>query len=1114
MDVTPTAQELQTMQVNPQSSIDHSNHAQRSSTLGPTGLTRIRQPISRPGSSGGIQTRSTSMGNLNSHAAPSSTPYSIPSCPPSPTLGFGEDLSRFTSESLHSFSFKNQGDNSLHSRHAVLRRSVDFMRDRQGWATNGLGIVNAQAKVSGDAELQSMVDLLTRASAQSGKDGGPGGLAFPLGPLTGPAESSGNVFEKTFTREQNQASVEGDDKGSNVEPPHVLKSVTITFAEPENSEPHRASIVSGSAPARRMPLKRTYTDVSSLSLQNQLTDLLSQPYLDNNTLSWSSTSSRPTVGQLSIPGMTHHAHGRAGPSSQAIFTTQGQAPWTINAANDMACLVFGVTKAELHKIGILDVVREDKRKWLEIRLRGPAERPTTTVTAPSSPRKSSPSPTTSVLTGGRGLTAKLLSKPPSRETGMAQRGAMARRTKSIDSGGDEERQSAKAAIQAPKSRGVILCGDVLQILKRDGSEGSATLWVQEKRGILIWVMEEVVEDLAYLSTDEVGCIAEVVGQSEAIWGMQRVRRGMDITRLLPDIPRRKDTNTGALDFDRIASIRRFTARTVNDISVPVTVDQLSGEQTFRVSSFPHIAGMLVLSASTLKVTSSNAAVAEALFGLQPRGLPMTELVPGFDKMLNLLVEEDEIQLREGMVIPEHSFRRARAMLALREGKADAAAVFLRPSGVPARHRDGSEIMVDVQMRVVKSETLGPGFGDSVIEEESEFNFHSSEIVYALWVTYSRAMHAVNHGIGPVSPLVSRPGTPPNSIPLQPGPGPSVTDFRSDSESDDSKVVLDPQLHSDVHSQRQVPEPATLRSIKTEHKKTIDDFVILEDMGAGAYGQVKLARPRHSPSSPKVVIKYVTKRRILVDTWTRDRRLGTVPLEIHVLDYLRRDGFRHPNIVEMSGFFEDDVNYYIEMVPHGLPGMDLFDYIELRVNMDEDECRKIFVQVASAVEFLHAKAKVVHRDIKDENVILDGEGNIKLIDFGSAAYIKNGPFDVFVGTIGTSRRFSFFLSIYHPYLFSPLLMQPTTTDYAAPEVLAGASYRGKEQDVWALGILLYTILYKENPFYSIDEIMDHDLRVPHVVSEPSIALVRAMLERDVDARVAIGGVVGSEWCRSG
>lgn len=182
------------------------------------------------------------------------------------------------------------------------------------------------------------------------------------------------------------------------------------------------------------------------------------------------------------------------------------------------------------------------------------------------------------------------------------------------------------------------------------------------------------------------------------------------------------------------------------------------------------------------------------------------------------------------------------------------------------------------------------------------------------------------------------------------------------------------------------------------KKTIDDFQILEDMGQGAYGQVKLAK--YKPTQTKVVLKYVTKRRILVDTWTRDRKLGTVPLEIHVLDYLRRPELRHPNIVEMQGFFEDDVNYYIEMAPHGMPGMDLFDYIELRSNMAEDECRSIFVQVAQAIHHLHTKALVVHRDIKDENVILDGEGHIKLIDFGSAAYIKNGPFDVFVGTIGT------------------------------------------------------------------------------------------------------------------
>jgi len=106
--------------------------------------------------------------------------------------------------------------------------------------------------------------------------------------------------------------------------------------------------------------------------------------------------------------------------------------------------------------------------------------------------------------------------------------------------------------------------------------------------------------------------------------------------------------------------------------------------------------------------------------------------------------------------------------------------------------------------------------------------------------------------------------------------------------------------------------------------------------------------------------------------------------------------------------------------------------------------------------------------------------------------------VFVGTIG----------IYH--LLSSRIDANRLPDYAAPEVLAGRPYRGKEQDVWALGILLYTIVYKENPFYSIDEIMDRDLRVPYVMSDDSIDLIRAMLDRDVDSRITIEKVLEHPW----
>ncbi|KAH0161728.1 Pkinase-domain-containing protein, partial [Aureobasidium melanogenum] len=1065
----------------------------RSMTSSPTlperesGLRRIRQSHNRQPTSPQLQTSRSPSLNINLPSQP--LPASLPSGPSSPVLPFGEDLSRFPSESLHSFSFAHQSETSIHNRQMILKRSVDFMKDRPGWGSSNPAILNAQAKITGDHEVQSMVELLQRANLL-GPDGNSlqaPGLGIMGAPLSGPADpSADNIFEKNFAPLSESPKDFDDDLVMSPTSPKFIKS----SEEKDTLQPE----------PKRISLKRTYTDTSGLSLQHRLSDALATPYhaADVPRRAEALTPSHvPSVlhtskSTTSLAGSTSHGHGhghgRQSNAAQAIFTTDARAPWTITAANDLACLVFGVTRAEVRKMGIMEVIRPERRKWLENKLRHPdSDLYTQNNKSPNH------SPSSSALAKGSGVTAKLLSKPPSRQTYQS------RRSKTVN-GIDSTSTTRRAAPNSSqKSRGVLLCGDVVPIQKRNGDIGSASLWVKEKQGGLIWVLEEIAEDVAYITVDEIGCVEKGVGALESIWGIERVRRGTDIRKLVPELPKLAGTNTGMLDFDQIASLRRYTARTANSISVPITIDQLSGQPTLRISSFPHIAGILVLNPDTLEIASSNNVFSASLFGYDaPDGLPITDLIPYFDSILHLLTDEDKIRLVDGLVIPEHSFRKARALLALREGRADAASIFLKPSGLPAKHRDGSDIMIDVQMRVVKSDRHS---FDS-IPEHSRIDADSlpaSEVVYALWITYSRQLHAVNHGVGPVIPVVSRPVTPPQ----QPVPVPSNSSGDQDSEdsSSETKAKVDTpslitqqlqnsptQSHSSgtpllTSEPFEHPSPAAIEAgATTIKKKTIADFLILEEMGQGAYGQVKLARYKKA-NAQKMCIKYVTKRRILVDTWTRDRRLGTVPLEIHVLDYLRGDGLQHPNIVEMADFFEDDINYYIEMIPHGLPGMDLFDYIELRVNMEEKECRKIFVQVANALHHLHIKAKVVHRDIKDENVILDGDGAVKLVDFGSAAYIKSGPFDVFVGTI----------------------------DYAAPEVLRGSPYRGKEQDVWALGILLYTIVYKENPFYSIDEIMDHDLRVPYIMSEDCIDLIRKMLDRDVERRIGIQAVVDHPWC---
>lgn len=110
---------------------------------------------------------------------------------------------------------------------------------------------------------------------------------------------------------------------------------------------------------------------------------------------------------------------------------------------------------------------------------------------------------------------------------------------------------------------------------------------------------------------------------------------------------------------------------------------------------------------------------------------------------------------------------------------------------------------------------------------------------------------------------------------------------------------------------------------------------------------------------------------------------------------------------MIDFFEDHEFYYLVMPRFGADldsfgstgGQDLFEFVDLHPNgLDIGTVRKIVRQLADAIAFLHHHG-IAHRDIKDENVVLDRFGNVQIIDFGSAAYVREGrKFDTFSGTL--------------------------------------------------------------------------------------------------------------------
>ena len=201
----------------------------------------------------------------------------------------------------------------------------------------------------------------------------------------------------------------------------------------------------------------------------------------------------------------------------------------------------------------------------------------------------------------------------------------------------------------------------------------------------------------------------------------------------------------------------------------------------------------------------------------------------------------------------------------------------------------------------------------------------------------------------------------------------------------------------------------------------------------------------------------------------------LPYEIYFLRQIH-----HPNIVKMIEFFENPHYFQLVMEKHGF-GMDLFEFIEKSNGVLEPLGAYIFKQVASAVHYLHTNG-IIHRDIKDENIVIDDRFHVKLIDFGSAAQLSGQLYSNFCGTF----------------------------EYCSPEVLKGSPYRGPELEIWAMGVTLYVLVFGRSPFAGIEEILRDPLDFPDDVSDELYNLLCRMMDRDVQTRCRVEDLVADDW----
>ncbi|XP_074241318.1 serine/threonine-protein kinase MARK1 isoform X6 [Saimiri boliviensis] len=289
---------------------------------------------------------------------------------------------------------------------------------------------------------------------------------------------------------------------------------------------------------------------------------------------------------------------------------------------------------------------------------------------------------------------------------------------------------------------------------------------------------------------------------------------------------------------------------------------------------------------------------------------------------------------------------------------------------------------------------------------------------------------------------------------------------------------EPHIQPTKSSSRQnIPRCRNSITSATDEQPHIGNYRLQKTIGKGNFAKVKLAR--HVLTGREVAVKIIDK------TQLNPTSLQKLFREVRIMKILN-----HPNIVKLFEVIETEKTLYLVM--EYASGGEVFDYLVAHGRMKEKEARAKFRQIVSAVQYCHQKC-IVHRDLKAENLLLDGDMNIKIADFGfSNEFTVGNKLDTFCG--------------------SP--------PYAAPELFQGKKYDGPEVDVWSLGVILYTLVSGSLPFdgQNLKELRERVLRgkyrIPFYMSTDCENLLKKLLVLNPIKRGSLEQIMKDRWMNVG
>ncbi|XP_073833371.1 LOW QUALITY PROTEIN: STKc_STK36 domain-containing protein fused [Musca autumnalis] len=235
------------------------------------------------------------------------------------------------------------------------------------------------------------------------------------------------------------------------------------------------------------------------------------------------------------------------------------------------------------------------------------------------------------------------------------------------------------------------------------------------------------------------------------------------------------------------------------------------------------------------------------------------------------------------------------------------------------------------------------------------------------------------------------------------------------------------------------------------------------VGEGSFGHVYKAVRKDD--NQIVAIKVISKR------GRTSRDLKTLRRECEIQAHLK-----HPNVIEMLESFETKHDL---IVVTEFATIDLHRYMERNGYLREDKGQRLICDLVSALYYLHSN-RILHRDLKPQNVLLDEELRAKLCDFGLARNM----------TMST-------------HMLTSIKGTPL---YMAPELLEEKPY-DHQADIWSLGCISYECLVGHPPFsttsilHLIKIIKKNEVTYPGYLSRDSRSFLQALLEKEPTMRAS-------------